>query len=106
ATSAPQSQGGAARAGGPARGRVQYVDAGEVGDFDVDGTALLDSLDEETLERRRGTRRKGRPAGRYLMVVHVRPNGFAHIGVLEGRQLIEHYISTPTDENTSIDGNI
>ncbi len=92
--------------GGSGRGPVQYVDAGELGDVDVDGTALLDSLDEETLQRRRGTSRKGRPAGRYLMVVHVRPDGFAHIGVLEGRQLIEHYISTPTDENTSIDGNI
>ncbi|MDQ1386500.1 MAG: ribonuclease [Actinomycetota bacterium] len=91
---------------GSGRGAVQYVDAGEMGDVDVDGTALLDSLDDETLQRRRGTSRKGRPAGRYLMVVHVRPDGFAHIGVLEGRQLIEHYISTPTDENTSIDGNI
>src|SRR5712692_11184802 len=40
------------------------------------------------------------------MVVHVRPDGFAHIGVLEGRQLIEHYVSSPTDDNTSIDGNI
>jgi ribonuclease E len=92
--------------GGQGRGPVQYVDAGELGDVDVDGTALLDSLDEETLQRRRGTSRKGRPAGRYLMVVHVRQDGFAHIGVLEGRQLIEHYVSTPTDENTSIDGNI
>ena len=85
---------------------MQYVDAGELGDVDVDGTALLDSLDSETLLRRRGTRRKGRPAGRYLMVVHVRADGFAHIGVLEGRQLIEHYVSSPTDDNTSIDGNI
>ncbi len=92
--------------GGQGRGPVQYVDAGELGDVDVDGTALLDSLDEETLQRRRGTSRKGRPAGRYLMVVHVRADGYAHIGVLEGRQLIEHYVSTPTDDNTSIDGNI
>jgi ribonuclease E len=96
------------RPGGNASGRgpVQYVDAGELGDVDVDGTALLDSLDEETRQRRRGTSRKGRPAGRYLMVVHVRTDGFAHIGVLEGRQLIEHYVSSPTDDNTSIDGNI
>jgi ribonuclease E len=85
---------------------VQYVDAGELGNVDVDGTSLLESLDEETLERRRGTRRKGRPAGRYLMVVHQRDDGIAHIAVLEGRSLVEHYISTPTDENTSIDGNI
>jgi ribonuclease E len=50
--------------------------------------------------------RKGRPAGRYLMIVHQRPDGIAHMAVLEGRQLVEHYVSTPTDENTSIDGNI
>src|SRR4029078_11890219 len=50
--------------------------------------------------------RRGRPAGRYLMVVHQRPDGIAHIAVLEGRQLVEHYVSTPTDDNTSIDGNI
>ena len=75
-------------------------------DVDVDGTAILDSLDEETLERRRGTRRKGRPAGRYLMVVHERDDGMAHIGVLEGRTLVEHYVSLPTDDTTSIDGNI
>ncbi len=102
----PAVPGPAARGAVPGEGPVQYVDAGELGDVDVDGTALLDSLDEETLQRRRGSSRKGRPAGRYLMVVHVRPDGFAHIGVLEGRQLIEHYISTPTDDNTSIDGNI
>ncbi len=90
----------------PARGAVEYVDAGEMGDVDVDGTSLLESLDTETLERRRGTRRKGRPAGRYLMVVHQRPDGVAHIAVLEGRQLVEHYVSTPTDDTTSIDGNI
>jgi ribonuclease E len=100
--------GGQANGGGgnrPARTAVQYV-TGELGDVDVDGTALLESLDEETLERRRGTMRKGRPAGRYLMIVHQRPDGIAHMAVLEGRQLVEHYVSTPTDENTSIDGNI
>jgi ribonuclease E len=102
----PSSNGGGGGGGAPARQKVQYVDAGELGNVDVDGTSLLESLDEETLERRRGTRRKGRPAGRYLMVVHQRDDGIAHIAVLEGRSLVEHYISTPTDENTSIDGNI
>jgi ribonuclease E len=94
--------------GDAGRRAVQYVDAGAlpVGDVDVDGTALLESLDTETLERRRGTRRKGRPAGRYLMVVHQRPDGIAHLAVLEGRTLVEHYVSTPTDDSTSIDGNI
>jgi ribonuclease E len=95
-----------AAAAAAARVAPHYVDAGELGEVDVDGTSLLDSLDTETLERRRGTRRKGRPAGRYLMVVHQRPDGFAHIAVLEGRQLVEHYVSSPTDDTTSIDGNI
>ena len=40
------------------------------------------------------------------MVVHPREEGIAHIAVLEGRSLIEHYVATPTDETTSIDGNI
>jgi ribonuclease E len=97
---------GAAKETQAARARVQYVDAGELGDVDVDGTSLLESLDSETLERRRGLRRKGRPAGRYLMVVHQRDDGIAHIAVLEGRSLVEHYVSTPTDDTTSIDGNI
>ncbi len=100
---------GAASAGGGSRAATvapQYVDAGELGDVDVDGTSLLDSLDTETLERRRGTHRKGRPAGRYLMVVHQRSDGFAHMAVLEGRQLVEHYVSSPTDDTMSIDGNI
>jgi ribonuclease E len=92
--------------GGGAR-TTTYVDAGAaLADVDVDGTAILDSLDEETLERRRGSRRKGRPAGRYLMVVHERPDEIAHLAVLEGRSLTEHYVSTPTDDTTSIDGNI
>jgi ribonuclease E len=90
-----------------AAGAGAYIDAGAaVSDIDVDGTAILESLDTETLERRRGSRRKGRPAGRYLMVVHAREDGMAHIGVLEGRTLVEHYVALPTDDATSIDGNI
>ncbi len=62
-------------------------------------------LDEETLERRRGKERKGRPVGRYLMVVHSQP-GVTQIAVLEGRSLIEHYVSRRADDSTQIDGNI
>jgi ribonuclease E len=54
--------------------------------------------------RRRGERRP-RPLGRYLMVVHVGPTA-TQIAVLEGRTLIEHYVSRPTDDTTQIDGNI
>ena len=62
-------------------------------------------LDEETLERRRGRERKGRPVGRYLMVVHAEPQ-VIQIAVLEGRSLIEHYVSRPSDDVSQIDGNI
>jgi ribonuclease E len=63
------------------------------------------AIDEEILERRRGRERKGRPVGRYLMVVHSQP-GVTQIAVLEGRALIEHYVSRPADDASQIDGNI
>ena len=62
-------------------------------------------LDEETLGRRRGRERKGRPVGRYLMCVHVREHA-TQIAVLEGRSLIEHYVSRPQDDIAQIHGNI
>ena len=62
-------------------------------------------MDAETLEKRKGRERKGRPVGRYLMLVHVQPNA-TQIAVLEGRSLIEHYVSRPADDATQIDGNI
>ena len=62
-------------------------------------------LDAETLEKRRGRERKGRPVGRYLMCVHVQPNA-TQIAVLEGRSLIEHYVARPQDDATQIHGNI
>ena len=62
-------------------------------------------LDAATLEQRRGRERNGKPVGRYLMAVHVRP-GLTQIAVLEGRSLIEHYVSRPADDVTQIHGNI
>jgi ribonuclease E len=67
--------------------------------------AEAQALDEETLAQRRGRERKGRPVGRYLMTVHVRPEA-TQIAVLEGRALIEHYVSRPQDDATQIHGNI
>jgi len=66
----------------------------------------LEDLDDAQRARRRGRTRKGRPAGRYQLLVHVRPNAHTHIALLEGRVLVEHSVSTPTDADTSIDGNI
>ena len=63
-------------------------------------------LDEETLEKRRGRTRKGRATGRYSMIVHKGAEGPTQIAILEGRSLTEHYVSWPTDDVSSIDGNI
>ncbi len=62
-------------------------------------------LDEETLEQRRGRSRKGRPIGRYLMAVSKRADA-THIAILEGRNLIEYYVSRPADDVYQIHGNI
>ncbi|HYI62044.1 MAG TPA: Rne/Rng family ribonuclease [Acidimicrobiales bacterium] len=62
-------------------------------------------LDDEVLEQRRGRERKGRPVGRYLMAVHVRPEA-TQIAILEGRSLIEHQVSRPADDVSQIHGNI
>ncbi|MEZ5406399.1 MAG: Rne/Rng family ribonuclease [Acidimicrobiales bacterium] len=62
-------------------------------------------LDEDDLKGRRGRSRKGRPVGRYLMVVSKQPDA-THIAVLEGRTLIEYYVSRPNDNIFQIHGNI
>ncbi len=62
-------------------------------------------LDDDVLEERRGKTRKGKPVGRYLMAVHVQPEG-TQIAILEGRSLIEHYVAKPADDITQIHGNI
>ncbi len=62
-------------------------------------------LDAATMEARRGKERNGRPLGRYMMCVHVSEHA-THIAVLEGRALIEHYVSLPADDATQIHGNI
>ncbi len=94
---APAGPGGVNKRRRRGRGRGQKGEPGLV--------EALPVLDEETLERRRGKERKGRPVGRYLMCVNVRP-GATQIAVLEGRSLIEHYVSRPQDDATQIDGNI
>jgi ribonuclease E len=63
------------------------------------------SIDAEEIERPRGRERKGKPVGRYLMAVHVAPEA-TQIAVLEGRSLLEHYVSRPSDDATQIHGNI
>ena len=104
-------RGGRGRRGGSGRGTggngaAAPPDEVVHADLGVGEIAAADDLDEETRARRRGRTRKGRPAGRYLMCVHVRPDGHTHIALLEGRVLVEHSVSTARDDDTSIDGNI
>ena len=63
------------------------------------------TADTEVSERRKGRERNGRPVGRYMMAVQVRPN-LTQVAVLEGRSLIEHYVSRPADDIGQIHGNI
>ncbi|MGA7417782.1 MAG: Rne/Rng family ribonuclease, partial [Acidimicrobiales bacterium] len=55
--------------------------------------------------RRGGRERRGKAVGRYMIAVHVQPH-LTQIALLEGRTLVEHYVSRATDDDTQIDGNI
>ena len=103
--SAPRRRrrGGRNRGGGSAPSSTDDVVHADLG---VGSGVDLDDLDDEQRERRRGRTRKGRPAGRYQLLIHTRPNGHTHLALLEGRVLVEHSVSTPTDADTTIDGNI
>ncbi|MGH9082382.1 MAG: Rne/Rng family ribonuclease, partial [Acidimicrobiales bacterium] len=76
-------------------------------------SAALASDDREEGEqgRRSGRRRRGgrdrraKSTGRYLICVHVQP-GLSQIAVLEGRTLVQHFVSRAADETSQIDGNI
>jgi ribonuclease E len=95
-------RGGRGRTGGGGGGGSQNRPIEALVELDADDDF---ELDDETMEKRRGRERKGRPVGRYMMCVHVRPQG-TQLAVLEGRALIEHYVSIPQDDATQIDGNI
>ncbi len=62
-------------------------------------------LDEATLNRRRGQERKGKAVGRYTMAVHVE-DGLTQIATIEGRSLLEFFVSRPADDATEIHGNV
>jgi ribonuclease E len=92
------------RAAEPVRRRRRRGGRGRAGAAER-GSGQLAMDEEESPERRRGRERKGRPVGRYLMVVAVQPQA-TQIAVLEGRNLIELFVSRPADDITQIDGNI
>ena len=62
-------------------------------------------IDEDSLRHRRGRERRGKPIGRYLMCVSS-SEGVTQIAVLEGRSLMEHYVSHPANDWSEIHGNV
>ncbi|HBL09788.1 MAG TPA: ribonuclease E/G, partial [Acidimicrobiaceae bacterium] len=86
---------GRGRGGGGGQGGTQTSDSGRPVEAVTGGAPV--ELDEATLKSRRGRRRRGKPIGRYLMCVSV-TEGVTQLAILEGRALIEHYISRPADD--------
>ena len=65
-----------------------------------------DNADKPSRGRRRSGRdRKSKQVGRYLVCVHVQPD-MTQIAMLEGRSLVEHYVSRIADDTNQIDGNV
>jgi ribonuclease E len=105
-----QNQGGQKQGGQRQGGQQQGGQKGRGGNRPTPVEAVLVDdrpleLDEATLKERSGRSRKGRAVGRYQMNVHVHPDA-TQISILEGRSLVEHYVSRPTDDVTQIHGNI
>jgi len=55
--------------------------------------------------RDRDRDRRNKQVGRYLVCVHVQPH-MTQIAMLEGRSLVEHYVSRAADDTSQIDGNV
>ncbi len=71
-----------------------------------DGPGEDEDGERKGRSRRRGGReRKTKQVGRYLVCVHVQPQ-VTQIAMLEGRTLVEHYVSRASDDTNQIDGNV
>src|ERR1700677_4719808 len=68
-------------------------------DADADGRR------NRSRRRSSGRDRKSKQVGRYLVCVHVQPD-MTQIAMLEGRSLVEHYVSRSADDTNQIDGNV
>lgn len=101
------NQGGKNQGGGQNRGQGGGQRGGRQRPTPVE--AIIDDdaveLDEETLKARRGRTRKGQAIGRYMMCVSVGDKA-TQIATLEGRKLVEHQVSRPSDDVSQIHGNI
>jgi ribonuclease E len=73
---------------------------------DAGGTKEGEGSARRTRSRRRSGRdRRSKQVGRYLVCVHVQPH-MTQIAMLEGRTLVEHYVSRAADDTNQIDGNV
>jgi ribonuclease E len=79
----------------------------EAGDTEADpgDTEAIGGGRRSRGRRRSGRERKSKQVGRYLVCVHVQPN-MTQIAMLEGRALVEHYVSRAADDTNQIDGNV
>jgi ribonuclease E len=100
ATVAPPA--GRAVATAPKEVTLDVADPGGESDGDGDGEG---GAKRPRSRRRSGRDRKSKQVGRYLVCVHVQPH-MTQIAMLEGRSLVEHYVSRAADDTTQIDGNV
>src|ERR1700677_3748417 len=71
----------------------------------ADADADADGRRNRSRRRSSGRDRKSKQVGRYLVCVHVQPD-MTQIAMLEGRSLVEHYVSRSADDTNQIDGNV
>jgi ribonuclease E len=96
-----------ARPAGPTRGAGNR-DAGnrDAGNGESGNGESGDGAARRSRSRRRSGRdRRSKQVGRYLVCVHVQPH-MTQIAMLEGRTLVEHYVSRAADDTNQIDGNV
>jgi ribonuclease E len=86
--------------------RQSRAEAEEAEASSNDGDSEGDGAGKRSRTRRRsGRERKSKQVGRYLVCVHVQPD-MTQIAMLEGRSLVEHFVSRSADDTNQIDGNV
>ena len=97
--------GEAAPGGGGAREPGRETDGSRADAGDESAEAGGQAAKRSRSRRRSSRDRRSKQVGRYLVCVHVQPH-MTQIAMLEGRALVEHYVSRAADDTTQIDGNV
>jgi ribonuclease E len=82
-----------------------FADPDDVTEEEGDEDDVVANGKRTRSRRRSGRDRKSKQVGRYLVCVHVQPT-MTQIAMLEGRSLVEHYVSRAADDTNQIDGNV